>query len=153
MLMQLANQENFIVHQMDVKTAYLNAPIDCEIYVEQQDGCKVTGRKGEKLVYELNKSLFGLKQSGRNWYTFLYSQLANEKLAQSLADSCVYTKNNNGTKVIIILWVDDLIIANSHMSTLYEVKSFLCRRFKTKDIGEIGWFLGIQFNRQRRKFK
>ena len=62
-LMQLVVQHSLIVHQMDVKTAYLNAPIDCEIYVEQPKGFCVEGKAGEKLVYKLKKSLYGLKQS------------------------------------------------------------------------------------------
>ena len=51
---------------MDVKTAYLNAPIDCEIFMEQLEGYEKAGKNGEKLVYKLRKSLYGLKQSGRN---------------------------------------------------------------------------------------
>ena len=61
MLMQLAAQQNMKVHQMDVKTAYLNADIDCEIYVQQPEGFIKTNKEGEKLVCKLNKSLYGLK--------------------------------------------------------------------------------------------
>ena len=56
-----------VVHQMDVKAAYLNAPIDCDIYGKQAKGYEKVGKNGEKLVCKLNKSLYGLKQSGRNW--------------------------------------------------------------------------------------
>ena len=48
--MQLAVQYNCTVHQMDIKTAYLNAPIECELYVEQPEGFTVTGRDGENLM-------------------------------------------------------------------------------------------------------
>lgn len=65
-LMQLAVQYNLIVHQMDVKTAFLNAPIDCELYVEQPNGFVVKGDNGKSPVLKLKKSLYGLKQSGRN---------------------------------------------------------------------------------------
>ena len=54
------------MHQMDVKTAYLNADIDCVIFLEQPEGFVKRNSKGEKLVCKLNKSLYGLKQSGRN---------------------------------------------------------------------------------------
>ena len=64
-LMQLAAKLDLTAHQLDVKTAYLNAPIDCEIYLEQAEGYEVPG-KDKKLVCKLNKSLYGLKQSGRN---------------------------------------------------------------------------------------
>ena len=47
--------------QLDVKTAYLNAPIDCTIYLEQAEDYEVPGKDNEKLVYKLNKSLYGLE--------------------------------------------------------------------------------------------
>ena len=73
-LMQIAAQHDLILHQMDVKIAYLNAPIDCEIYMEQAEGFEVQREKG-RLIYKLNKSLYGLKQSGRNWNSLLHSYL------------------------------------------------------------------------------
>eukprot|EP00795_Rhopilema_esculentum_P005613 gene5613-10823_t len=47
--------------------------------------------------------------------------LINDKFTQSLADPCVYTKNTGGTMIIIIVWVDDIIIASSNMSSLNEI--------------------------------
>ena len=55
MLMQLAVQDNLVVHQMDVKTAYLNAPIDCEIYIEQPERFEQQDKNGVKLVCKLQK--------------------------------------------------------------------------------------------------
>ena len=49
-----------ITHQMDVKTAYLNAPIDCDIDMEQPKGFEKVGKNGGQLVYKLKKSLYGL---------------------------------------------------------------------------------------------
>lgn len=63
-LMQLAVQHGFELHQMDVKTAFLHAPIDCEVYMKQPDGFEVKSEMDEKRVCKLNKSLYGLKHSG-----------------------------------------------------------------------------------------
>ena len=145
MLMQLAVQEDMFVHQMDVKTAYLNAPIDCELYIEQPKGYEVRGENGEKLVCKLNKSLYGLKQSGRNWNNMLDMYLKNEGFEQSQADPCVYQRSGDDSKVVIIVWVDDIIIAASDEATLQSVKHSLSSRFKMKDLGKLSWFLGIQF--------
>ena len=71
---------------MDVKTAFLNAPIDCELFIEQPEGFCVKGKNGEKLVCRLNKSLYGLKQSGRNWNNLLHTYLTDENYIQSYAD-------------------------------------------------------------------
>ena len=87
---QLAAQHNPILHQMDVKTAYLNAPIDCEIYLEQAEGFETpTPNENERLVYKLNKSLYGLKQSGRNWKIILHNCLIENKFIQNSVDHCL----------------------------------------------------------------
>ena len=65
--MQVAIEINLDIHQLDVKTAYLNAPIDSEVYVRQPEGFE----GGKEKVWKLKKSLYGLKQSGRNWNIML----------------------------------------------------------------------------------
>lgn len=99
---------------MDVKTAYLHAPIDCEIYIDQPEGYVKQSPTDKKLVYKLHKSLYGLKQSGRNWNAVLHTYLTKNVFLQNLADHCVYTKQQRDEKVIIIIWVDDLIVAASN---------------------------------------
>lgn len=145
-LMQVAAEENYIMHQMDVKTAYLNAEIDCEAYVEQPPGFEKTTASGRKLVCKLNRSLYGLKQSGRNWNNLLHNFLVGQHFEQSHSDHCVYTKNSVNSKVIIIVWVDDLIICASDLKVLQCVKNVLSLRFKMKDLGHLNWFLGIEFH-------
>ena len=134
MLMQLAVQEGMVVHQMDVKTAYLNAPIDCELYMEQPEGYERKGPNGEKLVCKLKKSLYGLKQSGRNWNNMLHNYFTQEGFVQSLADPCVYVKGTETGRVIAIVWVDD-IISGSTTALLKGLKESLMKKFKMKDLG------------------
>ena len=74
---------------MDVKTAFLNAEIDLEIYVEQPEGYVIYDKESNKLLCKLNKSLYGLKQSGRNWHNMLHNFLRVQKFEQSYADPCV----------------------------------------------------------------
>ena len=144
-LMQIAAQHDLILHQMDVKTAYLNAPIDCEIYMEQPEGFEISSENGEKLVYRLNKSLYGLKQSGRNWNSMLHSYLLENGYVQNPTEHCMYIKQI-GTKIIILLiWVDDIIIAASNDKLLNEAKTMLQTKFSMKDLGKLSHFLGIDF--------
>ena len=89
-VMQLAAQHDLVLHQMDVKSAYLNAPIDCEIFMEQAEGFEVQSKKGEKLVYKLRKSLYGLKQSGRNWNSMLHTHLCVRACVRACVRTCVY---------------------------------------------------------------
>ena len=65
-LMQMVVKYDLTVHQMDVTTAYLHASIDNEIFVEQPEGLEIKTNGDDRLVHRLNKSLYGLKQSGRN---------------------------------------------------------------------------------------
>lgn len=89
-VMQKAAQDNLVLHQMDVKTAYLHAPIDCELYMEQPEGYEKQSETGEKLVCKLQKSIYGLKQSGRNWNAMLHTCLIENDFVQNSADMCVY---------------------------------------------------------------
>ena len=135
-LIQHAAQNNMVVHQMDVKAAYLNAPIDCDIYVEQPKGYEKVGKNGEKLVCKLNKSLYGLKQSGRNWNETIHDYLSKEGFVQSLADPCVYRKfvdDDASNCIILVIWVDDLIISASNNKLLEDVKKSLSDKFKMKE--------------------
>lgn len=144
-LMQLAAQTGLILHQMDVKTAYLNAPIDCEIYMEQLEGFEVTAKTGQRLVYRLNKSLYGLKQSGRNWNQMLHTFLKDNGFVQSNSESCVYTKQNEKGMIVILVWVDDFIIGTCDENLLGHTKQMFQDNFKMKDMGKLAYFLGIHF--------
>lgn len=131
-LMRKAAQEDLILHQMDGKTAYLIAPIDCEIYVEQPEGYEVKSHTNEKLVCTLQRSLYGLKHSGRNWNKVLHDDRTQNNLAQNQADHCIYTRETEHDKVIMAIWIDDLIIAGSDDNALKVVKDM-----HTKYVGKI----------------
>lgn len=141
-VLQKAVQENLLVHQMDVKTAFLHAPIDYEIYINPPEGYA----EKEGVVYKLEKSLYGLKQSGRNWNRVLHDCLTENGFTQNQADHCVYSQESQEGKVIIIVWVDDLIIAASDERKLKKVKGMLAEQFKMKDLGQLKHFLGIDFD-------
>ena len=146
LLMQLALDFSLDLHQMDVKTAYLNAPIDCELYVEQPEGFIKCSETGERLVCKLNKFLYGLKQSGRNWNQLLHNFLTSKNFLQSVSDPCVYIRHyNHGELTILLIWVDDIIIASNSASTLREVKEALGQMFRMKDLERLSRFLNINF--------
>ena len=147
-LMQIAAHNNLTVYQMDVKTAFLHAPIDTEIYLEQPEGFEVKSNDGEKLVYRLKKSIYGLKQSGRNWNRVLHDHLCNDGFVENSVDHCVYKKTTNDGVTLVIIWVDDLIIAASNMNLMNSFKDNMKRRLKMKDLGKISYFLGIDFNQK-----
>ena len=139
---------------MDVNTAFLNAPIDCELYVEQPEGYEIKSKNDEKLVLRLKKSLYGLKRSGRNWNHTLHTYLIEQGYSQSHTDSCVYKKHSEGQPddyTIVVIWVDDLLLATKHESTMTNEKDKLKQKFRMKDRGKISWFLGIEFAHEHEK--
>ena len=145
-LLHIAAHNNYKISQMDVKSAYLNANIDTELYLEQPKGYEYTYGNGNNLVWRLKKSLYGLKQSGRMWNECFHSFLSANSFVQSLSDSCVYTKLEGKSIIILILFVDDVLIASNDDIALTKFKSSLSNKFKMKDIGDLSWFLGIKFD-------
>ena len=145
MLLQLAVQNNYTVHQLDVKAAYLNANIGEEIYLEQPDGYNERNSSGDKLYWKLKKSLYGLKQSGRNWNNMLHAFLTTQDFNQSQSDHCLYTKHDGKSIIIVIVWVDDIIVSSNDNDLIINVKDSFKKRFRMKDLGQISYFLGIDF--------
>jgi len=147
-LLQQAANEGLHLHQMDVKGAYLNAPIDKDIYVQQPPGYEQTDSNGTPFTCHLKKSLYGLKQSGRNWHSTLTDFLKEQGFTPNKSDQCVYTYHaENGDQIIILFWVDDIIIACNNLELIGTTKEMLNNKFKMDDRGEINWFLGIDFKR------
>lgn len=87
---------------MDAESAFLHAPVKCDVYVCQTPGFE----KFEKnlvwndLVWKLNKSLYGLKKRGKIWHKSLHDVLIDLCFVQSNADPCVYDKNNESGLVL-----------------------------------------------------
>ena len=150
-LAQLAVQYDLVLNQMDVKGAYLHAPIDSEIYIDQPKGYKREDGPG-KTVWKLKKSLYGLKQSGRNWHNILHDFLKQEDFVKSKVDPCLFIRNkDDDTRTILLVWVDDIIVAANFKPSLADIKEKLSQRFNMKDLGPLSMFLGIQFTQSNRQ--
>lgn len=67
------------------------------------------------------------------------------------SDSCIYMKVSGSSFIILILYVDDILLATNSQSLLSETKSFLQRNFEMKDLGEATYVLGIEIKRDRRR--
>jgi hypothetical protein len=87
-LLSLAASYSLLVHQMAVKTAFLNGELDEEIYMDQPDGFVVKGE--EQKVCKLLKSLYGLKQAHKQWHEKFDTTLTGAGFAINEGDRCVY---------------------------------------------------------------
>ena len=153
MLMAIASCFGMKIHQMDVKGAYLNAKIDKDLYIQQPPGFVKIDENGNEFVLKLNKSIYGLKQSGRNWFQTLQNFLLSLNFVQSASDNCIFIKNESDTRTLILIWVDDILISSTSILCINDIKSALSNKFKMKDFGKIGEFLGIQFEEYDNLFK
>ena len=97
------------LEKLDVKTAFLHRELEEEIYMDQPEGCIVPGK--ENFVCKLKKSLYGLKQSPRQWYKRFDSFMLSHGFKKSEYDSSVYIKIVDGSPIYLLLYVDDMLIA------------------------------------------
>ena len=137
---------------MDVETAFLNGVVKEEIYMRFPKGLTEylsTIPTGNTL--RLKKALYGLKQGGSEWYAVLHTFLTNHGFSRSDADWCIYSKGTGSNRIIIGVYVDDIIIATRDLKQLNDIKTQLSTRFKMQDMGEIQWFLKVKITRDRNK--
>ena len=137
---------------MDVKTAFLNGSLDCEIYMSQPEGFVEPDKPSH--VCKLKKSIYGLKQSVRCWNTTLDEYLKSVGYRKSDADGCIYVKSVKETDgrisfVILGVYVDDIIPVSNNPALLKVKKAALCERFEMIDQGEIHYLLGMSIKRDR----
>jgi hypothetical protein len=107
-IISLAASMGWNLHQMDVKTTFLNGEIEEEVYIEQTQGFEV--HSIDTHVYRLKKSLYGLKQAPSAWYARMDNYLTRLGFSKSHADPNLYYKFVDNALVIILLYVDDLFI-------------------------------------------
>ena len=131
------------MEQLDVKTAFLHGNLEEEIYIQQPEGFVVPGK--ENHVYRLKKSLYGLKQSPRQWYKRFDSFMVGSR---SSYDNCVYfQKTSDGSFIYLLLYVDDMLIAARDKSLVNKLKTQLSSEFDMKDLGPAKIILGIEINK------
>ncbi|KMQ81362.1 retrotransposon ty1-copia subclass, partial [Lasius niger] len=104
-----AAYKNMIVKHIDIKTAFLHGELQEEIFMKQPEN--IINEGNEEKVCKLNKSIYGLKQAAKTWNDKIADILLKENFSQSTADNCLFTKQDQGKYVFIILYVDDLLIA------------------------------------------
>lgn len=147
-IIALTAHHDWELHQMDVKSAYLNGDLEEEIYMQQPEGYAVA-EGNKQLVWKLKKSLYGLKQAGRTWHIKIDIALKHRGFSTLPADLCVYVRREEKTIIVIGLYVDDLLIASNSLNDLNDFKKNLSTEFKMEDLGEAAFMLGVKITRNR----
>ncbi|XP_070045426.1 uncharacterized protein [Nicotiana tomentosiformis] len=128
-LVALAAINNLVIHQMDVKIAFLNGDLEEEICMSQPEG-------------------FASKQ----WYEKFNSTLVDNGFVVNASDTCVYFKMIGSDCVIICLYVDNMLIFGPNVNVVNETKNFLSSKFEMKDLEEVDVILGIKIKRTSNGF-
>ncbi|GKD84395.1 retrovirus-related pol polyprotein from transposon TNT 1-94 [Tanacetum coccineum] len=146
LLIAIAAQRNWKIHHLDVKSAFLNGELEEEIYVKQPEGFEVVGQ--EEKVYRLYKALYGLKQAPRAWYAKIDAHLLNHNFRRSSSESTFHMKQfNSKERLIISLYVDDLLVIGSNDHLVKEFKKQIESEFDMSDLGLVSYFLGIEIKK------
>ena len=139
---------NYEILQVDIKTAFLNAELNEDIYVQIPEGLKgsrkTTGE--EEQVLKLEKSLYGLKQAPRMWHQHLNQTLKSELgFVCNLVDETILKCIHQDTRkeCLILIYVDDLLIAAEDLNTTQIVIESICRKYDVKVLGPAWFFCGM----------
>ncbi|KAM2653882.1 hypothetical protein EV2_025463 [Malus domestica] len=134
---------HWFVHQLDVQNAFLHGDLHELVFMEPPSGLR---RQGENVVCRLNKSLYGLKQASRNWFSTFSATIQKAGYQQSNADYSLFTKAQGTSFTVVLIYVDDILLTGNDLQEMERLKTFLLTRFRIKDLGDLKYFLGIEFS-------
>ncbi|KAL4016719.1 hypothetical protein IC575_024376 [Cucumis melo] len=141
-IMALVAYYDLELHQMDVKTAFLNGNLDEEVFMDQPEGFMVEGK--EHMVCKLKRSIYGLKQASRRWYLKFNDTITSFGFKENIVDQCIYLKISESKFIILVLYVVDILLATNDFGLLCQTKEFLSKNFEMKDMGEASYVIGIE---------
>jgi len=142
LIISLAAQQKWKIHQMDVKSSFLNGVLEKEVYIAQPLGYKVKGQ--EYKVLKLNKALYGLKQAPRAWYSRIDNYFKANNITKCPNEHAMYVKIKNGDILIVCIYVDELIFTGNNPNMFEEFKKAMIKEFEMSDIGLMSYYLGIE---------
>ncbi|KAG8097902.1 hypothetical protein GUJ93_ZPchr0013g34364 [Zizania palustris] len=145
LLLAYAAGQGWSIHHMDVKSAFLNGELQEEVYVTQPPGFTVAG--DEDKVLRLSKALYGLRQAPRAWYAKLDAALLGLGFHRSESEHAVYMRGgglHNQHKLIVGVYVDDLIITGVDITELKQFKKEMQNTFQMADLGLLNYYLGLE---------
>jgi len=146
-VMALVAANDLKLHVIDIKTAYLNAPMDVDVYVQQPEGYE-EGPAGT--VARLLHALSGCKQAGRLWGNHCHGTLTAIGAARSTADPTMYVwQHPFHGPIIILVHVDDMAITAKTLAGVTTAKEVVLSAYKGRDLGASDTFLGMRVDRDR----
>jgi hypothetical protein len=145
-LISYAAQQNLVIHNLDVKNAFLQAQLAEEIYAEIPEFMNEFNVEKSKFVLKLNKSIYGLKQAGRVWNEKFTSDIKNIGFLMSDADPCIFI-HESIPNLLLGIFVDDCFVVGNPKE-VEEIKIKLCQILPMHDLGKLTYALGIKISQE-----
>jgi len=142
LLLAYACLKGFKLHQMDVKSAFLNGFIDEEVYVSQSP--RFEDHNNPDYVFKLKKALYGLKQAPRQWYERLSNFLLSQGYERVETDKTLFIKNSCNDIILVQVYVDDIIFCSTNESLCEQFVATMQGEFEMSMMGKLNFFLGLQ---------
>jgi hypothetical protein len=142
LLLAIAAHYGWGVHHMDVKSAFLNGELQEEVYVQQPPG--FVDEKHRHKVLRLHKALYGLRQAPRAWNQKLDTELVSLGFTRCVDEHGMYTRVKGGVRLIVGVYVDDLIITGGDAVDVAKFKVQMKNIFKMSDLGLLCYYLGLE---------
>ncbi|RVW60135.1 Retrovirus-related Pol polyprotein from transposon TNT 1-94 [Vitis vinifera] len=125
LFISIAASQQWMIHQLDIKNAFLHGDIEEEVYLEQPPGFVAQGSMGSKEI-----QAFGMNKSEK--------------------DHSVFYKKSAVGIILLVVYVDDIVITGNDHAGISDLKTFMHSKFHTKDLGELKYFLGIEVSRSKK---
>nr|GEW72422.1 retrovirus-related Pol polyprotein from transposon TNT 1-94 [Tanacetum cinerariifolium] len=137
-----ASFKDFMVYQMDVKSAFLYGKIEEEVYVYQPIGFEDPDSPDK--VYKVEKALYGLHQAPRACYETLSTYLSNNEYHRGKIDKTLFIKRQKDDILLVQVYVDDIIFSSTKKELCNAFEKMMHEKFQMSSIGELTFFLGLQ---------
>jgi hypothetical protein len=145
-VLSLALSRDWAIHQLDVKNPFLHGTLTETVYYSQPTGFVNADRPD--LVCRLNRSLYGLNQAPRAWYSRFASYLASIGFVEAKSDTSLFIYRRGDDTVYLLLYVDNIVLTTSTTDLLHRTIVALQREFAMKDLGPLHHFLDITAERR-----
>jgi len=146
-LLSLAANLDWPLHQFDVKNAFLHGDLEEEVYMDLPPG--YTATSGDEVVCKLQRALYGLKQSPRAWFGRFSLAMKKYGYQQSHSDHTLFLKRQRGKVTALIIYVDDMIITGDDSKEISSLQEQLATEFEMKNLGGLKYFMGIEVARSK----
>ena len=120
-LLAIVAAKRWQLFRMDVKNTFLNGDLQEEVYMKPPPGYEHPPNK----VCRLHRALYGLKQAPRAWFSTFSSTVHRFAFYSSPYDNALFIRCTSKGYVILLLYVDDMIITESDLQGIQNLKQFL----------------------------